>query len=91
MNALKILKVRSQQSCNGCELCVFEAQRQLQKVGLEGSLVRIFKNKSEENKRLEFYVELDPHIHSLDVEKICNICPKQVFEISEEEADGFTI
>jgi NAD-dependent dihydropyrimidine dehydrogenase PreA subunit len=89
--ATKTLKVKFQSNCIGCDLCIFEAQRQLKKVGLEGSLIRVLKSKPEEAKKLEFYVELDPRINKLDIEKIANICPKAVFEISEEETDGFSI
>lgn len=84
----KNLKVSFPQKCIGCELCVLEAQRQLKKVGLEGSLIRIFKNRPENKKFLEYSVELDPRINDLEVERIKNICPTEVFEISEEESDG---
>lgn len=85
----KILKVKFQRDCIGCEMCIYEAQRQLKKVGLEGSLIRIRKSKPEETKKMEFYVELDPRVEKLDIEKIAAVCPKKVFEISEEEDGGF--
>lgn len=88
---MKTLKIKFQKDCIGCELCVFEAQRQLKKVGLDGALIRIRKSKTEETKKLEFYVEIDPHINKLDVERIAQICPKNVFEISDEEHDGFNL
>lgn len=84
----KNLKVSFPQKCTGCELCVFEAQRQLKKVGLEGALIRIFKKREEDKKFLEYSIELDPHINKLDVERIKNICPTEVFEITEEESSG---
>ncbi len=87
----KTLKVKFQSSCVGCDLCVFEAQRQFKKVGFEGSLIRVLKNKQENDEKMSFYVELDPRINKLDVEKIAKICPKAVFEISEEETDGFSV
>jgi len=84
----KNLKVSFPQKCTGCELCVFEAQRQLKKVGLEGALIRIFKKREEGKKFLEYSIDLDPRLNSLDVERIKNICPTEVFEITEEENDG---
>ena len=72
-------------------MCIFEAQRQFKKVGLEGALIRVLKNKQENAKKIDFYVELDPRINRLDTEKIAKICPKTVFEISEEETDGFSV
>lgn len=86
-----MLKVKFQSNCIGCDLCIFEAQRQFKKVGLEGSLIRVLKSKPQDAKKVEFYIELDPRINRLDVEKIAKICPKTVFEISEEETDGFSL
>ncbi len=83
----KTLKIKFQKQCIGCELCVFESQRQLQKVGFEGSLIRIMKNKLDQNKKLEFYIELDPRINKLDIDKISEICPKNVFEISQSDEE----
>jgi NAD-dependent dihydropyrimidine dehydrogenase PreA subunit len=82
---MKTLKIKFQKNCIGCELCVLEAQRQLKKVGLEGALIRIMKSKPDNEKRMEFYIELDPRINHIDIEKIERICPKNVFEITEEE------
>jgi len=79
----KILKVVLSQKCVGCEMCVFEAQRQLGKVGLEESFIRIFHNK--ENDKTTFLVVLDPQVNTLNVEKIKNICPQGVFEVLEAE------
>lgn len=81
----KTLKVKFQKKCIGCELCVFEAQKQLGKVGLDGSLIRILKS----DQGNEFFIELDPKITKLDIEKIRDICPKGVFEIGEEETHEF--
>ena len=79
---MKVLKIIFPKKCIGCELCVLEAQRQLGKVGIEGSFIRIFKNEHS----LEFNISIDPQISTLDLEKIKNICPTQVFEIAEEDA-----
>ena len=88
---MKTLKIKFQKNCIGCDLCVLEAQRQLKKVGIEGALIRVMKGKPDESKRLEFYVELDPRINKLDIEKIAAICPKDVYEITEEEESGFNL
>jgi len=60
-------------------MCALEALRQLKKVGLDGSPIRIFR------KNTSFYIDLDPRIGSLDLDKICKICPSSVFSIE----DGF--
>ena len=78
---MKVLSVVFPKKCIGCELCVLEAQRQLKKVGIEGSFIRIFKSE----KGLEFNINLDPQVNTLDIEKIRRICPTQVFEIKEME------
>ncbi len=83
----KILKVKFPDRCNGCELCVLEVQRQLQKVGLEGSLVRVFADHAENNET-SFTIELDPRITNMDIQKIMDICPQNVYEITEEENAG---
>ena len=75
----KNLKVSFPQKCTGCELCVFEAQSQLKKVGLEGALIRIFKKREDGKKFLEYSINLDPRINKLDVERIKTICPTQIF------------
>ena len=66
---------------------MLEAQRQLQKVGFEGSLIRILRGKND--KGVSFSVELDPRINKLDIQKIRAICPTGVFTISEENSDEF--
>ncbi|MFZ2664102.1 MAG: hypothetical protein WAX66_01965 [Patescibacteria group bacterium] len=81
----KILKPTQEDKCNGCELCLLEAQRQLKKVGLEESLIRIFRKKNDENQEIEMQVEIDPRISMLHVEKISKICPKNVFEVTDDE------
>lgn len=65
-------------------MCIFEAQRQLKKVGLEDSLIRVFRKKNPETQALEFELEIDPRVNILDVEKISSICPKKVFEVQED-------
>lgn len=84
----KNLKVSLSNKCIGCELCVFECQRQLGKTGLNGSPIRIFRKRNEQNNFVEFSIELDPRISDLEIEKIVDICPAEVFEISEEEPYG---
>jgi len=69
-------------------MCVLETQRQLKKVGLEGSLIRIFRNSSGVNKALEYSVEIDPKINNLDIEKIKNSCTRGVINVVEEEPHG---
>jgi NAD-dependent dihydropyrimidine dehydrogenase PreA subunit len=81
----RTLKIKFQKNCIGCELCVLEAQRQLKKVGLEGALIRILKNKDDTQKNMEFYIELDPRINQINIDKIARICPTGVFEITEED------
>ncbi len=79
------------ENCIGCELCVLETQRQLKKVGLEGAPIRIFRKRKEKSEYLEFGIEIDPRISSLDIEKVKNICPRAVFELVEDngETSGF--
>lgn len=66
-------------------MCVMEAQRQLRKVGLEGSLIRVFRNTNSELGNMEYSLEIDPRISSLNVDKIAKICPKCVFDLEEVE------
>jgi Fe-S-cluster-containing dehydrogenase component len=81
----KILKPTQPEKCIGCEMCVFEAQRQLKKIGMEESLVRVFRKKSEGKQNVEFELEIDPRINILDIEKISSICPRKVFEVLIEQ------
>lgn len=78
----KTLKATFSKNCIGCELCVIEAQRQLKKVGLENSPIRIFKNKKD-NGRISYSVDLDPSVNELDIEKIEQICPALVFTLEK--------
>ena len=66
-----------------------ETQRQLQKVGLEGALIRILRNKTGKVAGLEFHVETDPRVNKLDIKKVAAICPTGVFTITEEEPGEF--
>lgn len=86
----QILKVEFPKKCIGCEMCVYEMQRQLNRVGLEGALIRVLKTRNEQDKLLVFSVELDPRVNSLLIEQIKNTCPRGVFSISNEEEDGFS-
>jgi len=83
---MKTLKPTQQDKCHGCELCILESQRQLNKVGLEEALIRIFTQKGlQEDDSVKFSVEIDPRINVLDVEKIKSICPREVFEIIDND------
>jgi len=82
----KCLKASFPQKCIGCELCVLEAQRQLKKVGLEGALIRILRNKKDDKEFLEYSIDMDARINSLDIESIRSVCPTEVFEILNEDA-----
>ncbi len=75
----KILKAKYPKKCIGCELCVAEAQRQLGRVGPEGSLIRIFREYG------TFSIVLDPQVNELDVGAIKDICPSGVYEVSDVE------
>jgi NAD-dependent dihydropyrimidine dehydrogenase PreA subunit len=86
---MKILKATFPKRCTGCELCVFEVQQQLKKVGLEGSLIRIFKKKNEDIDSFDFYIEIDPRTNQIDIESIKEICPSKVFEVVEGETHEF--
>lgn len=87
----KVLKASFEKNCIGCELCVLEVQRQLGKVGLDGSPIRIFR-KEKSDEKMSFSVEVDPSVNYLNIEKIRDICPALVFtlEDSEEEKHELT-
>lgn len=85
----QILKAEFPKKCIGCEMCIFEMQRQLERVGLEGALLRVFKSRQVTDKLLEFSVEIDPRVNSLLIERIKNICPRGVFTITTQEEYGF--
>ncbi len=80
----KVLKVRFPEECNGCELCVMEVQRQLGKVGLEGSPIRIFRNGN------EFSVVIDPLAATLDITQLNKVCPKANFYFEEDSEGEFS-
>lgn len=79
----KILKVAFPEKCIKCELCIMEAQKQLGKVGLEGSLIRVLRKT--DSDRMSFSITLDQRINDLDIQKIKDICPTGVFSIEEEK------
>ncbi len=81
----KILKVTFPQKCIGCDLCILEVQRQLGKVGLDNSPIRVFKQKGGEEvlDDLTFEIDLDASVNNLDIKKIQAICPTQVFTLEE--------
>jgi ferredoxin len=81
----KKLKITFPQKCIGCELCIMETQRQLNKAGLEGSLIRVFRNKEERILLgdVSYTIDVNPEINNLKIEKIRNICPTGVFTIEE--------
>jgi Fe-S-cluster-containing hydrogenase component 2 len=77
----KILKIVHEDKCNGCEMCVMEAQCQLKKVGLEGSYIRIMRNIERGTK---FEVCFDPNVQELNIGRVVAACPREVFEETEE-------
>jgi len=82
--ARRILKATFEDRCNGCELCVMEAQRQLKRVGLSDAPIRILRDNTSSN--LYFYVELNESLLTkLNVNEIFKVCPTGVFEIIEEQ------
>jgi len=80
----KCLKASRENKCNGCELCVLESQRQIGKVGLEETLIRVFRKSSKSSEYPQYKLEIDPRMNSLDIKKIKDICPQEVFDIEEE-------
>lgn len=87
--AKKILKASFENRCNGCELCVLEVQRQLGKVGLTDSPIRILRDTSKST--VYFHVEIDPSVSNLDIKEVLKVCPTSVFEILEEEDEDLYI
>ena len=81
----KVLKASLPQACIGCELCIMEMQKQMHKAGLNGSLIRILKNRSETTSRLEYNIDLDRQINAYDIKKIRDICPTGVFTVEESQ------
>ncbi|MFZ5424484.1 MAG: hypothetical protein ACOZAO_01670 [Patescibacteria group bacterium] len=83
------LKASFPEKCIGCELCVMEAQRQLEKVGLEGALIRVLRNSK--TSELMFYIDIDPQINNFDIQEIKKICPTLVFTVEEDDkSDDFS-
>ncbi len=80
----KTLKPTRNDKCTGCEMCVFESQRQLKKIGLEESLIRVFRGKNENTNTVTFDIEIDPRSSVLDTEKIATVCPREVLEVVEQ-------
>ncbi len=78
----KVLKASFEKNCIGCELCVLEVQRQLGRVGLDGSPIRIFR-KEKSAEKISFSVEVDPSVNTLEIEKIKEICPALVFTLED--------
>lgn len=81
----KVLKATFPERCIGCEMCVLEAQRQLKKIGLEGSLIRVLRSTNTKLGYIEYNLDIDPRISNLNIDKIKNICPQAVFEIEETQ------
>ncbi|HLD51569.1 hypothetical protein A3K34_04180 [candidate division WWE3 bacterium RIFOXYC1_FULL_40_10] len=90
MKKQNTLTISKSNKCIGCEMCVFETQRQLKRIGLEGSLIRIFRD-NDIGKDSSYKVLIDPTIVACDLEKIAAICPNQVLVISSEDTDEFVI
>jgi ferredoxin len=84
---VKLLKISFPEKCIGCELCILEVQRQLNKVGLDGSPIRIFRNKEERILlgEVTYTIELDPSVGNLKLEGIKKACPTGVFTIEDVE------
>ncbi len=81
----KKLTVQFPEKCIGCELCVMEVQRQLNRVGLDDSLIRIFKKFDEAKKESRYEILLDPRVQETDIEMIAKICPTLVFSVDDCE------
>ena len=79
---MSTLKVAHENKCIGCELCVMECQRQINRAGLAGSYIRILRDIKEGDK---FKVSLDPKVAELKLKKLVEVCPRGVFE--EQEAN----
>ena len=62
-------------------MCVMESQRQLKKVGLEGSYIRILRHIE---KGTKFEICFDPKVVELNNKKIIASCPMEVFIETEE-------
>jgi ferredoxin len=84
----KHLKISFPEKCIGCELCVAKTQMELNKVGLDGALIRIFKERREGFNQLVFSIQIDPTVNKMAIEKIKEICPTKVFTIEEQKEDA---
>jgi hypothetical protein len=84
------IKATFPQKCIGCELCVMEVQRQLGRAGLDGSLIRILKSFNETERTVEYAINIDPQVNTLDITKIREICPTGVFTTEETENESFS-
>jgi ferredoxin-like protein FixX len=60
-----------------------ECQRQLKRVGLAGSYIRILRSLEEGDK---FEVSVDPKITQLKIRAIVSACPRGVFEETKEDS-----
>jgi ferredoxin len=87
--AKKILKATFENRCNGCELCVLEAQRQLKRVGLTDAPIRILRDTSKSS--VYFHVDIESDVNNLNIKEIAKVCPTAVFEILEEEDEDIYI
>lgn len=85
----KILKATFENRCNGCELCVLEVQRQLERIGLTDSPIRILRDSSKST--VYFHVDIDPSVNNLNIKEVIKVCPTSVFEIIEEEDEDLYI
>jgi len=83
--AKKIIKATFENRCIGCELCIYEAQRQLGKIGVIDSPIRILKEKS--GNKIYLHVELDERVQNLNLTELQKVCPALVFEIVEQTED----
>ena len=82
----RYLRASFPKKCIGCDLCTLETQRQLKKVGLDGSPIRIFR-KEKSDEKIIFSVDVDPSVNKLDVQKIHDICPALVFTLEDSEEE----
>ncbi len=78
----KTIKASYQSRCSGCEMCLMECQRQMKKVGLEGSYIRVLRDSK---NGLEFRVYVDPKVKELNIAKITKACIRQVLEEVDED------
>jgi len=77
MKTEKKLTVKFPGKCIGCELCAMQIQRQLGKVGLDGSLIRILRD------GIKYSVVVDQNVNKYDINELKQICPTGVFAVEE--------